>query len=363
MGNKSLLPISTEIERVIESHLTLPTNRFNSKKLIPKYIASQWDPYNCPVEMLPWLAWSLSVDNWQENWPEHVQRDVVANAVKVHKHKGTVGAVKRALASLHLKIEFFEWFEEVHDVYLAPYQSGEPNTFIFIAWANDELYTSRKIVLDQSLYDEIYRVTNQTKPQAAHFDFLIGIKLSSGAALASIAKSVSTVRSYGQEAPHTKKRLLEKRLKTAATVSRHRTLIARNYCQESAHTKSRLYSSGLSSGSNLSHPVSAVRRYGESRNEQIILAKNNPQASLVVKKNVPQVTRRRWHALQSKAVRSEAKAHCTAIFGTVNTQVARTYLRSEQSMPNQFIQFSSSFAGTLSTMKSRVAVRRLYWSI
>ena len=229
MGNKSLLPISTEIERVIESHLTLSANRFNSKKLIPKYIASQWDPYNCPVEMLPWLAWSLSVDNWQENWPEHVQRDVVANAVKVHKHKGTVGAVKRALASLHLKIEFFEWFEEVHDVYLAPYQSGEPNTFIFIAWANDELYTSRQIVLDQSLYDEIYRVTNQTKPQKAHFDFLVGVKMSSAMLAGAISKQSISKRSYAQVLPHAKTRYASNELWIFNGLSKYRMTAFRAY--------------------------------------------------------------------------------------------------------------------------------------
>lgn len=56
-----------------------------------------WDPDVCPVDLLPWLAWAFSVDDWQAAWGEDVKRDVVRASVDVHRHKGSVGSVKAAL--------------------------------------------------------------------------------------------------------------------------------------------------------------------------------------------------------------------------------------------------------------------------
>lgn len=57
------------------------------------------DPGTCPAPLLPWLAWALSVDEWDGAWPEAVQRAVIAASVAVHRHKGTVGSVRAAIAA------------------------------------------------------------------------------------------------------------------------------------------------------------------------------------------------------------------------------------------------------------------------
>jgi phage tail P2-like protein len=69
-------------------------------RVLPEIVPALWDPDNCPVRLLPWLAWSLSVDIWDETWTEEQKRGFVREALAVHQVKGTPGAVKRLLALL-----------------------------------------------------------------------------------------------------------------------------------------------------------------------------------------------------------------------------------------------------------------------
>ena len=90
----SLLPPNAT---TVERHIEQTAARIDS---IPIDFASLLNPYECPVDNLPWLAWQMSVDEWDDNWDEQVKRDVIANAIAVHRHKGTPGALKLALQSL-----------------------------------------------------------------------------------------------------------------------------------------------------------------------------------------------------------------------------------------------------------------------
>lgn len=56
-----------------------------------------WDPARCPAALLPWLAWTLSVEDWDADWPVWRKRDVVAGAVALHRMRGTVAAIRRVL--------------------------------------------------------------------------------------------------------------------------------------------------------------------------------------------------------------------------------------------------------------------------
>lgn len=83
-----------------------------------------WDIDNCPAALLPWLAWTYSVDAWDDKWSEEQQRQVIKNSVDVHRYKGTIGAVKAAIGALGLDAQVQEWFNQ-----LPP---GEPYTFKLI---------------------------------------------------------------------------------------------------------------------------------------------------------------------------------------------------------------------------------------
>lgn len=63
----------------------------------PEVLQRLWDAQRCPSELLPWLAWALSVDEWDESWSEAQQRAQVLGSIAMHRKKGTPWAVKEAL--------------------------------------------------------------------------------------------------------------------------------------------------------------------------------------------------------------------------------------------------------------------------
>lgn len=91
---------------------------------VPLLVRESWNPDTCPAELLPWLAWALSVDEWQADWTEQEKRDVIKASLDVHKHKGTIGALERALKPLGYLIDVVEWWE------MDP--PGEPYTFSIV---------------------------------------------------------------------------------------------------------------------------------------------------------------------------------------------------------------------------------------
>ena len=65
---------------------------------VPVPNAALWDPATCPEAFLPWLAWQLRAE-WDGEWSTQTQRDVIAQALAVHRRRGTAGAVRRALTA------------------------------------------------------------------------------------------------------------------------------------------------------------------------------------------------------------------------------------------------------------------------
>lgn len=63
-------------------------------------IKNAHNPRLCRADFLPFLGWEWSVETWDANWPEATQRDVVWTSPEVHRRKGTIGAVRVALAAM-----------------------------------------------------------------------------------------------------------------------------------------------------------------------------------------------------------------------------------------------------------------------
>ena len=98
---KSLLPPNTtKLERVLEeiaarlSDVPIPFTRY-------------LDPSTCPAVLLPWLAWELSVDSWDENWTEPQKRAAIQVSPYVHMKKGTPSAIRNAIESLGYTVRIF----------------------------------------------------------------------------------------------------------------------------------------------------------------------------------------------------------------------------------------------------------------
>ena len=102
----SLLPSgATAFERALEEVIAPDPSRAD-------VIGTLWDPQRCPLQLLPWLAWSLSVDDWEDDWSEEQKRAVVAASIEVHRRKGTVGAMRRSTEALGFTFSICEWWQE-----------------------------------------------------------------------------------------------------------------------------------------------------------------------------------------------------------------------------------------------------------
>jgi len=114
------------------------------------------NPDRCPTHILPWLAWEMSVDVWNENWTEEIRREVIKASLEVHKRKGTLGAIKRALNAFQfddVKVE--EWFD----------YGGNPYTFrVFIDIVTDGF--------DIMKMDEVFAVIMSSKNARSHLESL-----------------------------------------------------------------------------------------------------------------------------------------------------------------------------------------------
>lgn len=88
----------------------LPSNATNAERSLVNVlgpvvdigndIRHLWNPATIPAPFLPWLAYSLSVDEWNDGWSDAQKRAVIAASAEVHRRKGTIGAVRRAVAAL-----------------------------------------------------------------------------------------------------------------------------------------------------------------------------------------------------------------------------------------------------------------------
>ncbi len=90
----SLLPIgSTALERAIDG---IDGDRLDA--VDARVIVDAWDPWRCPPALLGYLAYASSIDLWDEAWPETKKRLVCANAIELHRLKGTLAGVRAHLA-------------------------------------------------------------------------------------------------------------------------------------------------------------------------------------------------------------------------------------------------------------------------
>lgn len=123
--------------------------------IAPEVIATLWTPASCPAPLLPWLAWALSVDEWDAEWSETTQRAVCDASFKVHKLKGTVGAVRRAIDAIGYRTRLIEAWQQT--------PPGAPHTFTAEIEIDDR-------GLDASIVSQMERQIAAVKPERSHFD-------------------------------------------------------------------------------------------------------------------------------------------------------------------------------------------------
>ena len=140
-----------------------------------------WDPATVPAAFLPWLAWSLSVDNWDPTWPENVQRMFIAASVEIHRIKGTKRAIQRALDSIGFGDAVILEFYGI-DFYDGAYTYNGARTYaVADEWADYRLILNRPVSVAQS--DVVRRLLNNVAParcRLAALDFTQALNLYAG---------------------------------------------------------------------------------------------------------------------------------------------------------------------------------------
>ncbi|MDN3611350.1 phage tail protein I [Vibrio ostreicida] len=143
--NKNILPPNASRAEVAMADAITPT--------LPVAIRDVWNPLTCPEAFLPYLAQSFSVDRWDASWTEQEKRAAIEAAFFVHRHKGTIAAIRRVVEPLGYLINVMEWWQTQ--------PQGEPHTFALTVG-----------VLDSGISDEMYRqmvaLIEDAKPLRSH---------------------------------------------------------------------------------------------------------------------------------------------------------------------------------------------------
>lgn len=163
--SKTLLPVSSS---ALEKRLS---QTFAQISDIPVPIHLIWQAKNCPNELLSWLAWSLSVDEWDENWSDEQKRNSILNSVHIHQTKGTPYSVRRVLASAgYGNIEILENTSSIlhnaENSYNGDYIHGATDTH----WATYKIILKKPISIEQS--EQVKRLLANTAPVRCH---LVGL--------------------------------------------------------------------------------------------------------------------------------------------------------------------------------------------
>ncbi|MBZ7408212.1 phage tail protein I [Klebsiella grimontii] len=144
MNNSLLPPSSTAWLRSTEA----ATVRLSA---ITVALRTLWTPTACPVDLLPYLAWALSVDRWDKSWPAAKKVAAIQLSYWLHRRKGTRAAVRRVIEDMGFSATFAEWFDV----------GDEPGTFRLEVDVNDVGLTPKTL-------DELNRLVADAKPVSRH---------------------------------------------------------------------------------------------------------------------------------------------------------------------------------------------------
>ncbi|MGT3206411.1 phage tail protein I [Yersinia enterocolitica] len=125
---------------------------------IPVDLRKLWNPDECPTNLLPYLAWALSVDRWDKNWSDRTKRQVIKASWLVHRQKGTISALKRVVEPFAFLLRVIEWWQ----------RDEEPGTFRLEIGIQEQGIT-------EEAYRELERLIGDAKPASRH---LIGLNIS-----------------------------------------------------------------------------------------------------------------------------------------------------------------------------------------
>lgn len=176
MSNSLLPPSSRDWLRYTEAG----TARLSA---ITVALRTLWTPTDCPANLLPYLAWALSVDHWDKNWPAERKIAAIQRSYWLHRRKGTRAAVRRVIEDMGFSATFAEWFET----------GGEPGTFSLEVDVNETGLTART-------NKELDRLISDAKPVSRHISkFSLSTRTAGIAHIGSALVSADIVTVYPED--------------------------------------------------------------------------------------------------------------------------------------------------------------------
>lgn len=153
-----------------------------------------WNPATIPANLLAWLAWTLSVDEWMSDWDEATKRAVIAESYQLHLKKGTVYSVRRLLELVGFPdARLVEWFNLPQIGTLGGIPVGTPHTFAI----GFDPTCSPDVVLDEDLFHRIERLLAHTAPVRSHMCLFLDLRASVDVPIASAGSAYqSTQHAY-----------------------------------------------------------------------------------------------------------------------------------------------------------------------
>ncbi|MFN3944601.1 MAG: phage tail protein I [Allosphingosinicella sp.] len=174
--DRSLLPPNA---RPLERALEAAGARIGAVPIAPEQL---WDPMACPIELLPWLAWALSIDRWETSWSEPRKRQAVAVAIELQRHKGTPASIEAVLASFDELLRIVEWFETT--------PRGAPHTFEVILPIGGEGGERTTSAFAEAIVRDVIRY----KPARSHFRLVQSLRGARGIGAIGAARALGFVR-------------------------------------------------------------------------------------------------------------------------------------------------------------------------
>ena len=167
-----LPPNASNLELALEQAVQTPA--------LPVPLRKLWSVDDCPVQYLPWLARSVSIDNWSPQWPEAVKRQRIRTAYYVQRRKGTVASVRAVVGALGASVAIREWWQTT--------PQGVPHTFEVVININ----STGAVPADY--LDSVIEEISRTKPLRSHFTITQGLQANGGVGVKAVARPMLSAR-------------------------------------------------------------------------------------------------------------------------------------------------------------------------
>lgn len=140
--------------------------------------ASLWNPATCPAAALPALAWALRVDEWSDDWPVETQRRVCADAIEIHRRRGTRASIERALRSVGIINDAFGWTAQIDEGITglrydgSEIHDGARDYGSDVSWASYIVTINRPLsIAEAQIAQRVLKATAPARCELAEFNF------------------------------------------------------------------------------------------------------------------------------------------------------------------------------------------------